>query len=223
MSSIKILPTEDGSHTLQNEALNETYHSTHGAIQESKHIFIEAGLKEIAKSKNEISILEFGFGTGLNAYLTLLENNFLKKKITYTTLEAFPVQMEIAAQLNYPQLLLNKATDALFDLLHSCNWNKRIAINSDFSFLKINKKMEDFILTEKYDLIYFDAFSPQTQPELWTKEIFKKLCDTMNDEGILVTYSAKGEVKRNLKAAGFKVVGLPGPIGKREITRAIKN
>ena len=223
MSSIKILLTEDGSHTLQNGALNETYHSTHGAIQESKHIFIEAGLKEIAKSKNEISILEIGFGTGLNAYLTLLENDFLKKKIIYTTLEAFPVQMEIAVQLNYPQLLLNKATDALFDFFHSCNWNKIIAINSDFSFLKIKKKIEDFILTEKYDLIYFDAFSPQTQPELWTKEIFKKLFDTMNDKGILVTYSAKGEVKRNLKAAGFKVVGLIGPIGKREISRAVKN
>lgn len=222
MKDQELVLTADGSHTLLNTALNEHYHSTHGAIQESNHVFIKMGFGEISKLKESISILEIGFGTGLNAYLTLLKNSSSSKTIDYTGVEAFPIAQEKASCLNYPQLLLNKNSDELFSLLHSSLWNVPIELTKQFTLTKISKGINELELENKYDLIYFDAFSPAVQPELWTVAIFAKLFACLNPGALLVTYCAKGEVKRTLRKAGFRVEGRPGPPGKREITVAYK-
>lgn len=223
MDSLQRILTEDGSHTLLNTKLQEQYHSKHGAIQESLHVFIRMGLDIIIQQKNVISILEIGFGTGLNAYLTLLEGAHNNVAITYTTIETFPIDTKVALELNYPQQVLNKTHDKLFEQLHEEKWNELIAITDQFKLLKLNTTLEKFESNQLYDLIYFDAFSPKTQPEMWTVEQFSKLFHYMNNGALLVTYCAKGEVKRALKSAGFKVIGMPGPPGKREMTVAIKD
>lgn len=219
---MKILVTEDGSHTLQHPELDETYHSIHGAIQESKHVFIEAGLNKIAQQKKQFAILEIGFGTGLNAWLSAITAQELKYTIDYTTLEAYPLSSAITHQLNYATSALHAEHSRLFAELHACEWEKLIRINSYFTLEKKEVKLEDFASEKQFDLIYFDAFSPQSQPELWTVEQFSKLYKILNDSGILVTYCAKGAVKRNLKEAGFIIEALAGPPGKREMTRAVK-
>lgn len=220
--SMKILVTEDGSHTLQHPELDETYHSIHGAIQESKHVFIEAGLNKIAQQKKQFAILEIGFGTGLNAWLSAITAQELKYTIDYTTLEAYPLSSAITHQLNYATSSLHAEHSRLFAELHACEWEKLYRINSYFTLEKKEVKLENFASEKQFDLIYFDAFSPQSQPELWTVEQFTKLYKILNDSGILVTYCAKGAVKRNLKEAGFIIEALPGPPGKREMTRAVK-
>ncbi|MBK9478129.1 MAG: tRNA (5-methylaminomethyl-2-thiouridine)(34)-methyltransferase MnmD [Bacteroidetes bacterium] len=219
---MKIIVTKDGSHTLQHPVLDETYHSIHGAIQESKHVFIEAGLKAIAQQKKQISLLEIGFGTGLNAWLTALTARELTCSVEYTTLETFPLAPEITNQLNFANSTMFKEHNILFAELHASEWEKLIPINSIFSLEKKQIKLEDYESEKQFDLIYFDAFSPQSQPELWTVEQFTKLYKSLNYSGILVTYCAKGAVKRNLKEAGFTIEALPGPPGKREMTRAVK-
>ena len=223
MQNRKILLTEDGSHTLLNIELNEQYHSLHGAINESKHVFIESGLCRFIPSKKRLSILEIGFGTGLNAYLTLLKQQELNFKIKYTALELYPISLQEAAALNYP-LLLNKVPDSLFEKLHACAWNQKMKeIIVGFEFEKIENDLLLQTFSKEFDLIYFDAFSPSKQPEMWSKNVFNKLFDCLKKGAALITYCAKGEVKRTLRTAGFDVIGLPGPIGKREITLAIKN
>ena len=215
--------TEDGSHSLFIPEWNEHYHSIHGAINESMHIFINAGFKEVTQQLNEINILEVGFGTGLNALLTFIENKKLFKKIEYTAIEACPLEENIFKNLNYYKFIHDKNASLVLHLMHQVKWGKSFLFSEDFLFTKIKSKLENLNLEqEKYDLVYFDAFAPQVQPELCTKEIFEKIYSSMRKSALLLTYSAKGEVKRNLKSAGFTVEGIPGPKGKREITRARK-
>jgi len=214
----ELIITEDGSHTLFVPAIDECYHSSHGAIQESKHIFIEAGLKQCEKS--EIRVLEIGFGTGLNAFLTLIEAERSGKQIQYISLEKYPVDIEKALQLNYPEELSPENRNR-FELMHASRWNKEIQISPNFTLEKIETDFTRYDFREKYDVIYFDAFSPEKQPEMWSQERFDKIFEHCNTGAILTTYCAKGVVRRAMQAAGFKVERLPGPPGKREILRGI--
>jgi tRNA U34 5-methylaminomethyl-2-thiouridine-forming methyltransferase MnmC len=215
----QLIQTEDGSHSLKNLILNETYHSIHGAIQESTHIFINSGLKMCAKDK--INILEIGFGTGLNAFLTLLESEKRTQKISYTTLELYPLTKEDWSKLNYPDILA-KDKKELFYNLHSCSWNQIHQLNQLFHFNKIHADFTDYQLTNTYDLIFFDAFSPDKQPELWTEDRFLEIFNHCNNGATLTTYCAKGSVKRAMQFAGFEVEKLAGPPGKRHILRGTK-
>ena len=208
--------TTDGSHTLFSEQFRETYHSTFGAIQESQHIFIDAGLDYTSQAKDEIHILEIGFGTGLNALLSMLwaENN--KKPVFYHSLEAFPIPKETIQQLNYPEIL--HCERKAFEKLHQKGQHK---ISAFFVSTFSQANFQEFYPRKHfYDLIYFDAFSPETQPEMWITEGFERLFQSLKRGGVLTTYSCKGAVKRALKAAGFSIEKLPGPPGKREFIRA---
>jgi tRNA U34 5-methylaminomethyl-2-thiouridine-forming methyltransferase MnmC len=225
-----IIKTEDGSHSLFVEELNEHYHSIHGAIQESKHVFIEAGLKHIFSINNaqptatttSLNILEIGLGTGLNALLTYIEGEKLNKKINYTSIEAYPISADLANELNYINCLNAEQYQTIFNTIHLCEWNKSVALSNQFSIYKIHNRLQKVTLESKYNVIYFDAFGPPVQPEMWTEEIFAKLYAAIEPGGCLVTYCAKGEVKRTLKKVGFTVESLPGPPGKREMVRAIR-
>lgn len=219
---VKIESTADGSHTLFVPALDEHYHSVNGAKQESNHIYINAGLLHC--NKNEISVLEVGFGTGLNAYLSLLVTLQTTKVIDYTSLELYPLPMGIVEQLNY----VDEADDEskrYFDRLHRCDWDTRNEITPSFALTKV---ITDFskpytsLLHGLYDVIYFDAFAPEKQPEMWTQSIFDTLYNATAAQGILTTYCAKGVVRRMLQQAGYTVKRLPGPPGKREMLRAVK-
>jgi tRNA U34 5-methylaminomethyl-2-thiouridine-forming methyltransferase MnmC len=215
--------TGDGSHTLYVPRLNEHFHSTFGAIRESRHIFIEAGLKQIFPFHNPVKILEIGFGTGLNALLSLIEAEKSGKTIRFTTIEPFPLNPEITSKLNYPALI-GIETESVFNKLHDVDWNKEIRITEHFILHKILNSLEKTDLEDHcFDLVFFDAFGPEVQPDLWTEEIFGKIFLSLNKGGILVTYSVKGSVRRALKNSGFSAEKIPGPAGKREITRAIKN
>jgi tRNA U34 5-methylaminomethyl-2-thiouridine-forming methyltransferase MnmC len=225
----QLITTSDGSHTLYHEALNETYHSKNGALQESLHVFIKNGLEIFLNENkiNSVSIFEVGFGTGLNAILTLKEAIKKNIKINYTCIEAFPLSIDNINQLNY----LNEENDdlkLLFNKIHECNWNEWKNIHEFFSIYKMESKLEQITsiqllkISQPFDVIYFDAFSPEKQPELWTTKIFKTIYDAMNIRSILVTYSAKGDVKRALREAGFIVKRLTGPIGKRHMIYAEK-
>jgi len=221
--NIQIAITEDGSHTLYNNTLGEHYHSTHGAIQESQHIFIEAGLNALEKKSGSINILEIGFGTGLNALLTYQELETKAYKINYVAIEPFVLDKSIYTQLNYADLLNNKTLLDIFIKMHEIPCDVPHFISDNFILNKIEGKLQELELSENaFDLVYFDAFSPEIQPELWDKEIFKILYTSMKNNSILTTYSAKGIVKRALKSAGFEIENLPGPIGKRQIIRAKK-
>jgi tRNA U34 5-methylaminomethyl-2-thiouridine-forming methyltransferase MnmC len=209
--------TKDDSPTLYSEAFGQTYHSIHGALSESLHVFIKHGLAEIAQSKKEISIFEMGFGTGLNAALTwqyALQNQL---KITYITIEKFPISPEVSAQFITQDLDLNAAITRLQEK----SWNEE-HIFPQFNFHKIKGDLMNLNLSMHFDLVYFDAFSPSSQPELWTEEIFSKMYHLLYPGGILTTYCAKGQVKRNLKNVGFLVESPPGPMRKREMTVARK-
>lgn len=213
----------DGSHTLFSALSGEHYHSMFGAIQESKHIFIEAGLKVIAQKRNQISIFEVGFGTGLNAFLTCLYARECNIPIQYHSIEPFPLEKEVWSCLNYEQLLNPDNQLRLFDLICDSGWNRKLDITPTFSLYKNYSKLQDIEKEESsYDLVYFDAFSPEAQPELWTAEIFQQIFDLMKPGALLLTYCCKGEVKRNLKYVGFRIEKLPGPPGKREFLRAEK-
>lgn len=218
----KLILTNDGTHSLLHLGLNEQYHSKHGALAESRHVFIQEGLQKIRLNKTAVSILEIGLGTGLNAYLTLLENRNQPLNIRYTAVEAFPIRPEEAAQLNYPQLLVHQEQDPLFNAIHSSAWEQPEQLEPNFCLIKHQVSLLAFASETAFDLIYFDAFSPGSQPELWTEAVFTKLFGQLKIGGLLVTYCAKGEVKRNLKKAGFMVMALPGPPGKREMTSAYK-
>jgi tRNA U34 5-methylaminomethyl-2-thiouridine-forming methyltransferase MnmC len=215
----EIFTTNDGSTTFYLPEINEYYHSHHGAIQEAKHVFLKNGLLFNDKLK-EIKILEIGFGTGLNAFLTLLESK--NKQLEYHTIEAYPLNSEQIAQLNFVKLINQNLLD-LFHKIHSSDWEKLQEITTSFLLKKNKLKIQDFKPKNQfYDLIYFDAFGPRVQPEMWTIEIFKKMFIFLKPKGILVTYCAKGQVKRDLKSVGFTVETLAGPPGKREMIRAIR-
>ena len=215
----RIVETADGSRTILLEDWNEQYHSLHGAIGEAYHVFIKAGLYEAVGK--DVAILEVGLGTGLNAIITLLEAQKRDLNIHYTGLEAYPVEKEELSQLNYVEMLepgLQKA----FKEIHDVSWNEEHAIRPNFTLIKRPVDFRDFSSTPLYNLIYFDAFGPRVQPELWTVEIFKAMFESLLPGGVLVTYSAKGSVRRAMQQAGFAVEKLPGPPGKREMLKAVK-
>ncbi len=217
MSEIKI--TSDGSHTIFVPELNEHYHSVHGAVQESTFIFINNGF-EVCKA-DPLNIFEVGFGTGLNALLTAIKSMAGEREVNYTSIEKFPVDENIISSLNH-HLFAGEEGKVIYNLIHASPWNINVNICKNFNLKKIKG---DFIVeppSGRFDLIYFDAFGPDKQPEMWTREMFAGIAAVTNKNGILVTYSAKGEVKRNLKACGFDVTLLPGPPGKRQMIRAVK-
>jgi len=216
----RIIKTADGSSTVAIQDMNVTYHSKHGAIQESMHVFIEAGLHyAISKSliRRPINILEIGFGTGLNAFLTSIEASNAKTKVYYLAIEQFPITMEEGQSLNYTESLQH---EELFIALHEGPWNKDVIINENFTLRKEKVDLLQFATNQSFSLIYFDAFAPSAQPELWTEEVFKKLYSMLLPKGILVTYCSKSTVRRAMQAAGFEVEKIPGPPGKREMIRA---
>ena len=217
----EIMITSDGSTTIHLPEWNEQYHSKHGAIQEAYHVFIKNGLYN-SKEVSEISILEIGFGTGLNCFITLLEMFSKDVKINYVGVEAYPVSQQEIEKLNYVTEL--KATDkeGIFNKMHLLSWNKKHELTSNFFLTKRQQFFENIEDENTFDLIYFDAFGARVQPELWTEKMFKKMYRALKQNGILVTYSAKGSVRRAMQAEGFTVERLPGPPGKREMLRAIK-
>lgn len=215
--------TADGSHTLFVPSLNEHYHSTFGALQESKQVFIQNGLQYIPGCIKEINLLEVGFGTGLNALLAVLEAEKQQRKINYVAIEPYPVATELLNELNYASLTGSTEAQGYFKMLHEAGWTFPAFLSDYFIVSKLQARLEDVsLLDEKFNLVFFDAFGPDVQPELWTEKIFSQLYKCMKTDGILVTYSCKGSVKRALKAAGFAIEKLPGPAGKREVLRAMK-
>jgi len=219
----KLIVTDDGSHTLKVEGLQEHYHSTFGAINESAHVFIKAGLRRVLEENpGELAIFEVGFGTGLNALLTLLEKKIKGVDVHYTTIEAHPLEEAIWTRLNYAEIIGGEEAKTAFAKLHSCKWDEAKEIVPGFYFEKHNCKLETFTAGRSFDLVYFDAFGPDVQPELWSEAIFRNIAGMTSTGGILVTYSCKGSVKRALKAAGFGTEKLPGPKGKREILRGVR-
>ncbi len=214
----EIIITSDGSSTIHLPDWDEQYHSKHGAIQESYHVFIENGLKQI--QKDEVSILEIGFGTGLNCFITATES---PKIINYIGVEAYPVAFEEIQQLNYASELKANKYQELFKKIHACSWEEKHKINKLFSLEKRKQFFRDIDDVNTFDLVYFDAFGARVQPELWTEEVFAIMYKAMRNKGVLVTYSAKGSVRRAMQAVGFSVERLPGPPGKREMLRAVKN
>jgi tRNA U34 5-methylaminomethyl-2-thiouridine-forming methyltransferase MnmC len=220
----KIVTTEDGSKTIHLVEWNEHYHSIHGAIQEANHVFIKHGLLFFAESfpnRSDVSILEIGFGTGLNAFITLIESEKLNLKFHYVGVEAFPISPEEFQKLNYSEML-DIGKSHLFEKMHQIPWELEHPIDSNFTLTKQKIAFADIDAIAQFDLIYFDAFGPRVQPELWTETIFKKMFDALKPEGTLVTYSAKGSARRAMLAVGFNVEKLPGPPGKREMLRASK-
>ena len=220
----RIILTEDGSHSIEIPELGVTYHSIHGAIQESKHVFIEAGLHKAYPSRqwDGMRIFEVGFGTGLNALLTLLELERSGIGTYYETIEPLPLTVPEIVPLNFCEQLHRNDLKLTFEKLHSCDWEQEVSITANFIFKKINADVLNFQSSGSFDLIYFDAFDPKAQPELWTKKIFDKMFAMLAVSGVLVTYSSKGEVRRVMQAAGFEVEKIAGPPGKREIVRAVK-
>lgn len=211
--------TADGSHTLFLPGMDEHYHSVNGAVQESRHIFIDAGMKEAVK--DELQVLEIGFGTGLNAFLTLLEAETSGKRVIYHTVELYPLQPELVRALNYPAVICPEK-ESLFYALHESPWDQPVEIIPYFTLYKIEGDSNTCRLPEAADLIYFDAFAPDKQPGMWHQEIFNKLYSHTAENGILTTYCAKGVVRRMMQEAGYTVERIPGPPGKREMLRARK-
>lgn len=217
----KIITTGDGSKTIQIEDWNEQYHSIHGAVQEAYHVFIKHGLSLF---KDEpVSILEIGFGTGLNAIITAIEAPKSNLTINYTGVEAYPVSLEEVSQLNYIEQLNAKESADVFTKMHKVEWELSAAILPNFQLLKRKQDFLDITDEATYNLIYFDAFGARVQPELWTETVFKIMYNALKINGVLVTYAAKGSVRRAMLAVGFKVERLPGPPGKREMLRATKS
>lgn len=219
--ALKFTETQDGSHTLYHEELDETYHSRHGAIREAYHVFIRSGF-DLFQNQQHISILEMGFGTGLNCFITYLESLKAKQQIQYTGIEKFPIQPDVWGKLNYLDALNAKEHESDFIQMHQLPWNQQTSIDPNFSLLKVDQDLGKFSTNQKFDLVYFDAFGPRVQPELWEKEVFKSMYMLLNQNGVLVTYSCKGDVRRAMLSAGFEVEKIAGPPGKREMLRAFK-
>lgn len=212
--------TEDGSHTLFVPSLNEHYHSVHGAIQESEHVFISAALKECPLQ--QISIFEVGFGTGLNALLTAKYAKESNLHINYVSIEANPIKIDLIEKLNYAQ----DTDKEFYQKLHSVEWGREQQITDNFSLTKIEADFTNFDFSKwenHFNIVYFDAFAPDIQGEMWSAELFNSMFEIMQAKGIMTTYCAKGEVRRRMQAAGFTVERIPGPPGKREMLRARKD
>jgi tRNA U34 5-methylaminomethyl-2-thiouridine-forming methyltransferase MnmC len=216
--NLKIIETEDGSHSVYREDLKETYHSFHGAKGESQHVFIEYGLSTIEKPK--INVFEVGMGTGLNVFLTALEAARRGVSIRYDTIEPIPLDKRLYGALNYGR---KEEELNLLQLIHSSAWDIPVKITAHFEFTKQKKTLESVALEENhFDIVYFDAFAPSKQPELWSLDNLKKCYNSLIAGGILTTYCAQGQFKRNLKSIGFEVESLPGAMGKKEMVRARK-
>jgi tRNA U34 5-methylaminomethyl-2-thiouridine-forming methyltransferase MnmC len=216
----QIIETKDGSSTIYLPEWNEHYHSKHGAVQESNHVFIEKGLSLFLN--RQMAVLEIGFGTGLNCLMTFLEGEARKLQIEYVGVEAYPISLEEFSALNYISMLKAEKCQADFNEMYHCKWEVKNEISKNFSLTKRKQLFQDIDDVDTFDLIYFDAFGARVQPELWTEVAFKKMYDALKKGGVLVTYSAKGSVRRAMQDVGFKVEKLPGPPGKREMLRAVK-
>lgn len=218
---MELVTTADGSHTLYSPRFNEIYHSRHGAIQESQHVFIKHGLQHVPD--NPVHIFEMGFGTGLNALLTILEAEKNNRTVYYETIEQYPVGIELIKSLNYTRQLGYEFCYGPYHTLHLCRWNEAHTVTPSFSFKKVEGALQTHYLTPGYfHVIYFDAFAPGHQPEMWTPAVFEKMYHSMTPGGVLVTYCSKSIVQKAMKEAGFMVEKLPGPPGKREMLRAHK-
>lgn len=218
MDSLEIILTGDGSHSLRHTGLNETYHSRHGALQESLHVFIRNGLDYFCRTSlsKDVSILEVGFGTGLNALLAWQYAREHNIAVHYTTLEPFPLERSTWSKLNY-----GDRDPERFAMIHEAVWESEVTLEPAFTLLKRNTSLQEVRLTHPYDIIFFDAFAPSVQPELWTADMLKKVRETLRAGGVFVTYSAKGQLKRDLLALGLTVEVLPGAPGKKEMVRAM--
>lgn len=218
--AIKIIETNDGSHSIYVPELDEHYHSKHGAIQESEHVFVMAGLHHVIKHKSSIRILEVGFGTGLNCVLTAIDTAKAKCHIEYVGIEKYPLSYNTLKALNYSTIL---QAEELFAQIIEAEWGKSVAITSGF---KLRKEQNDLLDCElelrQFDLVYFDAFGPRAQPEMWASLVFDKVAKAMCPGATLVTYCSKGSVRRTMEYCGLEVEKLPGPPGKREMVRATK-
>ncbi|WP_299257280.1 tRNA (5-methylaminomethyl-2-thiouridine)(34)-methyltransferase MnmD [uncultured Aquimarina sp.] len=221
----EIITTSDGSTTIHFPELDEQYHSKHGAINEAKHVFIKSGFDHILASRKfpELNILEIGFGTGLNAFITYLEAFKNDQKINYVGIEAYPVPLDEVKFLNYVAQLSAVNEQTIFDMMHKSPWEDLNRISSSFFLTKRKQFFAEIEDKNCFDLIYFDAFGARVQPELWGVDIFLVMYEALMDKGVLVTYSAKGSVRRAMQEVGFVVERLPGPPGKREMLRATKN
>lgn len=220
----KVVKTADGSDTISVDELGVSYHSKHGAIQESIHVFIEAGLtfyKTQMPDKQSIRVFEMGLGTGLNALLTCQYAHKNSVNISYTAVEQYPATKEEVSILNYSSLLQDDTN--ILTNIHASEWEKTTGISDTFSFKKVHTSLQEYVPDEQYDIVYYDAFAPNAQPELWTTDIFSKLYSMMSDNAILVTYCSKGDVRRAMLSVGFDVQKIPGPPGKREMLRATKS
>lgn len=214
---VELRQTEDGSHTLYFPEIDETYHSTHGAVNESLHVFIHAGFDLCVKQK--LRVLEVGFGTGLNAYLAALASES-RQQVHYTSVEKYPLSKEVWSHLNFASVHAQR--DTLFADIHASAWGVETALLSTFHLLKLEADFSSLSLSSEYDVLFYDAFSPDKQPELWTEAVFRKLYAHTALGGVLTTYCAKGVVRRAMQAAGYSVERIPGPKGKREMLRARK-
>jgi tRNA U34 5-methylaminomethyl-2-thiouridine-forming methyltransferase MnmC len=215
--------TSDGSHTIAVPSMHVTYHSIHGAIQESMHVFINAGLQPLLHQFETLYIFEMGFGTGLNALLSLQQAIRYDQKIFYYAVELFPLKQNEYASLNYSSQLQDESLQSYFKFMHECEWEKEVSIHPLFILHKTNQSLLDLTAHQSFNLIFFDAFAPSAQPELWAQQVFEKMFQSLANKGVLVTYCSKGDVRRAMIAAGFKVEKLQGPPRKREMLRAIKN
>ncbi len=221
----EIIVTSDGSHSIAIPAIGVCYHSTHGAIQESMHVFIDAGLRytnSLAGTCHDLSILEMGLGTGLNALLTIVEAEKNRQKIYYEALELHPLETQLYTELNYCEQLQRPDLQPLFNLIHSCPWNSTVTLSSYVRFRKIKQDLQVYQGAGLFNIIYFDAFAPEVQPELWTGAMFEKLYALTGRPGLLTTYCSKSIVRKAMTAAGWQVEKIPGPPHKREMVRAIK-
>jgi len=221
---LELITTDDGSHSIFLPEINENYHSTHGALTEAIHIYLHLGLDKVREHKKQINILEVGLGTGLNAWLTLL-NVRDGEHINYTALEAYPVERTLLDQLNYASNMDHPKAKESFDALHNAPWNETVELSPAFALTKLETTLQTAHLTQDYyDVVYFDAFGPEAQPEMWTYDVFQQVVDAMAAGGVMTTYCAKGQVRRDWKTAGLTMERAAGPInGKREVLRGIKS
>lgn len=225
MPERRLIETQDGSHSLYVPELNETYHSFHGAMQESQHVFIRMGLHYfLDRSRaNQVKILEVGFGTGLNALLTFKDLTKKKIKTWYDTIEPFPVPTEILNKLNYVELVDFEGAQNAYNVMHESEWETKIQLSEGYLFTKMQQTLQEVDLqSNHYDLVFFDAFAPSKQPELWALPQLQKVVNSMKQGGVFVTYCAQGQFKRDIREAGLNIETLPGPPGKKEMIRGIK-
>jgi tRNA U34 5-methylaminomethyl-2-thiouridine-forming methyltransferase MnmC len=218
----EMILTADGSHSVMVSGTNMTYHSRYGAIQESRHVYIDSGLTELLHTRPVINIFEMGFGTGLNALLAMMVSASSGQRIYYETIDAFPLENIFFEKLNYCERLEQLDLEEYFQQLHLAEWEKAIAITPLFDFKKARIAFQEYSFDKTFDLVFYDAFAPAAQPGLWTREIFAKIFYALAPEGMILTHCSKGEVRRAMEAAGFRVHKLRGPAHKREILKAVK-